>query len=155
MKTSCHRDAFPLWGESIGYQWISLKKGHDDVINGHFFRVTGPLWRESTGHLTNPSDAELYIFFDLRLNKHLSKNRHVGDLRRHRDHYNVIVMVTLDVLFVLRLNKLLHCYVATNNNEVLILRASVVYLTARWEWITLCTCLFPTYTIFSVLRASI
>ena len=32
------------------------------------------------------------VFFDLRLNKRLSKNCEAGDLRRHRAHYDVIVM---------------------------------------------------------------
>ena len=40
---------------------------------GNIFRVTGPLWGEFTGHrwipLTKASDAELWCFFDLRLNK--------------------------------------------------------------------------------------
>ena len=31
-------------------------------------------------------------FFDLRLNKQLCKNHEAGDLRRHRAHYDVIVM---------------------------------------------------------------
>ena len=31
-------------------------------------------------------------FFDLSLNKRLSNNRNAGDLRRHRAHYDVIVM---------------------------------------------------------------
>ena len=52
-------------------------KTHDDVINGNIFRVTGHLWWESTGHrwipLTKASDAELWFFFYLRLNKLLSK----------------------------------------------------------------------------------
>ena len=34
-------------------------------------------------------------FFDLRLNKQLSKNHEAGDLRRHRAHYDVIVMLTV------------------------------------------------------------
>ena len=38
---------------------------HDDA-NGNVFRVTGPLWGESTGHwcipLTNASDVELWCF---------------------------------------------------------------------------------------------
>ena len=38
------------------------------------------------------SDTELRCFFDLRLNKRLSKKREAGDLRRHRAHYDVIVM---------------------------------------------------------------
>ena len=46
--------------------------------NGNAFRVTGPLWEEFTGHqwipLTKVSDMGLfYVFFDLRLNKRLSK----------------------------------------------------------------------------------
>ena len=32
------------------------------------------------------------VFFDLRLNKRLSKNHESGDLRRYRVHYDVIVM---------------------------------------------------------------
>ena len=32
------------------------------------------------------------VYFDLRLNKRLSKNREAGDLRRYRAHYDVIVM---------------------------------------------------------------
>ena len=34
------------------------------------------------------------VFFDLRLDKRLSKNREAGDLRRHHAHYDVIVMET-------------------------------------------------------------
>ena len=45
--------------------------------DGIIFRVTGPLWGEYTGHpwipLTKASDAELRYFFDVRLNKRLSK----------------------------------------------------------------------------------
>ena len=52
-----------------------------------FFRVTGPLCGEFTGHrwipLTRPVARSFDIFFDLRLNQQLSK---------HRDHYDVIVM---------------------------------------------------------------
>ena len=47
------------------------------LSNGTIFHVTGPLWGESTGQrwipLTKASDAELWFFFDLRLNKQLSK----------------------------------------------------------------------------------
>ena len=32
------------------------------------------------------------VFFDLRLNKRLINNREAGDFRRHRAHYDVIVM---------------------------------------------------------------
>ena len=44
--------------------------------NGNILHLTGPLWWKSAGHrwipLTKTSDAELF-FFDLRLNKRLSK----------------------------------------------------------------------------------
>ena len=33
------------------------------------------------------------VFFDLRLDKRLSNNRDAGDLKRHRGHYDVIVMI--------------------------------------------------------------
>ena len=45
--------------------------------NGNIFRFTGPLCGEFTGHrwipITKASDAELWCFSDLRLNKRLSK----------------------------------------------------------------------------------
>ena len=45
--------------------------------NGNIFRVTSALWGESTGHgwisLTKASDAEFNIFYDMCLNKLLSK----------------------------------------------------------------------------------
>ena len=47
------------------------------IWNGNIFRVTGPLCGEFTGHRwiprTKPSDADVDAFFDLRLNKSLSK----------------------------------------------------------------------------------
>ena len=46
--------------------------------NGNIFRVTGPLCGEFTGYrwipLTKASDADRWYFFDLRLNKRLSKH---------------------------------------------------------------------------------
>ena len=44
---------------------------------------------------TKASDAGFGVFFDLRLNKRLSKQSWAGDLRRHRAHYDVIVMTTM------------------------------------------------------------
>ena len=45
--------------------------------NGNIFRVTGPLWGETTGHrwipLTKASDAELWCFLWSALGKRLSK----------------------------------------------------------------------------------
>ena len=39
-----------------------------------------------------PVTRSFDVFFDLRLNKRLSKNRDAGDLRRHRVYYDVTVM---------------------------------------------------------------
>ena len=66
--------------------------------NGNIFQVTGPLWREFTGHrwipLTKVSNAELWCFFDLCLNKRLSKHSwgwwFVTPSRRLWRHCNVI-----------------------------------------------------------------
>ena len=44
-----------------------------------------------------PVTRSFGVFFDLRLYKRLSKNREVGDLRRHRAHYDFIVMTNLRV----------------------------------------------------------
>ena len=66
--------------------------------NGNIFRVTGPLCGEFTGHrwipLTTDSDAELRCFFLICawINVWVN-NRKAGDLRRHRAHYNVTVML--------------------------------------------------------------
>ena len=39
-----------------------------------------------------PVTRSFGVFFDLRLNSRLSKHREAGDLRRHRTHYDVIVL---------------------------------------------------------------
>ena len=41
-----------------------------------------------------PATRSLDVFFDLRLNKRLGKLVGAGDLRRHRAHYDVTVMIT-------------------------------------------------------------
>ena len=48
--------------------FVAFVRGiHDDVIRWKYFRVTGPLWGESTGHqwipITKVNDAELWCFF--------------------------------------------------------------------------------------------
>ena len=61
--------------------------------NGNIFRVIEPLCGEFTGHrwipLTKASDAELWWFL---WSKDWVNNREAGDLRRHRVHYDVILM---------------------------------------------------------------
>ena len=53
------------------------KLTHDDVINGNIFRVTGPLCGGFTGPgefpSQRPATRSFDVFFDLRLNKRLSK----------------------------------------------------------------------------------
>ena len=66
--------------------------------NGNIFRVTGPLCGEFTGHrwipLTKASDVELWCFLwsGPWINGWVN-NPEAGDLRRHRAHYDVIVMI--------------------------------------------------------------
>ena len=65
--------------------------------NGNIFRVTGPLWGEFTGHRwirgRKACDAELWCFLWSApwINAWVI-TREAGDLRRHRAHYDVIVM---------------------------------------------------------------
>ena len=66
--------------------------------NGNFFRFTGPLCGEFTGHgwipLAKASDAERWYFLWSATEKNdWANNRNAGDLRRHRAHYDVIVMI--------------------------------------------------------------
>ena len=65
--------------------------------NGNIFRVTGPLFGEFTCHrwipLTKTSDAELWCFlWSASWRNGWVNVREAGDLRRHRAHYDVIVM---------------------------------------------------------------
>ena len=65
--------------------------------NGNIFRVTGPLCGEFTGpgefRAQRPVTRSFDVFFDLRLNNGWVNNGEAGDLRRHRAHYDVIVML--------------------------------------------------------------
>ena len=69
----------PLWGDCTGDRGSPLtKRGvHDDVINGNIFPVTGHLCGEFTGPGEFPAQRPVTwsfdVFFDLRLNKRLSK----------------------------------------------------------------------------------
>ena len=73
--------------------------------NGNIFRVTGPLWGESTSHrlisLTKGSEAELWCFLCV-WTSGWANNRDTDDFRRHRAHYDVIVrnviLITLTTL---------------------------------------------------------
>ena len=65
--------------------------------NGNMFRVTGPLCGEFTGDRwiprTKASDAELWCsLWSAHWINGWVNNREAGDLRRHRNHYDVNVM---------------------------------------------------------------
>ena len=66
--------------------------------NGNISRVTGPLWGEPSGHrwipLTKASVAGLWCFLWSAPDKQLSKQSRTNDLRRHRVHYDTIVMLS-------------------------------------------------------------
>ena len=74
--------------------------------NGNIFHVTGSLCGEFTGQRwiprTKASDTELWCFLDLRLNKPLSNIPETGDLRRHRAHCDVNVMVRAGFMNILQ-----------------------------------------------------
>ena len=63
--------------------------------NGTIFRVTGALCGEFTSHLWIPSQRPVTqsfdVFFDLCLNKPLSKQSWGWWLRRHRVHYDITI----------------------------------------------------------------
>ena len=65
--------------------------------NGNIFRVTVSLCEEFTGHrwilLTKAADAELWCFlWSAPWINDWVNNSEAGDLRRHRAHYDIIVM---------------------------------------------------------------
>ena len=78
---------------------------HVAPLNGNVFRVIGPLCGDFTGDRwithTKASDAELWCFlWSAPWIKGWVNNREAGDLRRHRAHYDVIVMVSNFVVTV-------------------------------------------------------
>ena len=96
---SLGEDDYPLSTHYL--QLATLGFAQTDVMmtssNGNVFRVIDPLWWESTGHRCGfpsqrPVARSFDILFDLHLNKRLSKQDAI-DLRRHRVHYGVTVMV--------------------------------------------------------------
>ena len=71
---------------------------------GNILRVTGHLRGEFTGHRwiprTKASDAEFWFFSLICawINGWVN-NREAGDLKRHRPHYDVIVMIEIFVIY--------------------------------------------------------
>ena len=72
MKTSSNGNIFAL---------LALCEGNPPVSNGFSSQ--------------RPVTWGFELFFDLHLNKRFANNQDPGDLRRHRDHYDVIVMSVL------------------------------------------------------------
>ena len=65
--------------------------------NGNIFRATGPLCREFTGPVISPHNGQwrgalIFSLICAWINDWIN-NREAADLRRHRGHYDVIVMV--------------------------------------------------------------
>ena len=97
-----------LWtnedSRDLGVRWISHSPSRNKACsmmtssNGNFFRDTGPLWGESTGHRWFPSQRPVTRSFDIPLiwasANGWANNRNSGDLRHHRDHKDVTVMET-------------------------------------------------------------
>ena len=82
--------------------WATLRIHIFIMTSSTFSAVTGPLWGEFAGHrripltkaLTRASDAELWCFLWSALETNgWVNNRDAGELRRHRTHYDVTVML--------------------------------------------------------------
>ena len=76
--------------------WAHPLSQHDDVIKWkHFPRYWPFVWgihRSPVNSTHRPVTHSFDVYIDLLLNKWLSKQSRAGDLRRHRAHYDVIVM---------------------------------------------------------------
>ena len=77
-----------------GNEWIMMTSS-----NGNIFRVTGPLCEEFTGRRWIPSQrlyrgALMFSFICAWINGWIN-SRDAVDLRRHRAHYDVILMIWL------------------------------------------------------------
>ena len=79
--------------------------------NWNIFRVTGPFGGEFAGHrwipLAKASDTELRCFFDLCLNG-WANHQDAADLRHHRAHYDVTVMINPQSTHKYARSKLIH-----------------------------------------------
>ena len=89
--------------------------------NGNIFRVTGPLCGEFTGPGEFPTQRPVTrsydVFFDLRLNKQLSKQSWGWWLRHHQAHYDVIVIISVELLQATRIKLHWLHFLPTEINE--------------------------------------
>ena len=76
------------------YDMDTLSPSMMTSSSGNIFRVTGPVWGESSVHrwipLTKASDAELLYFL---WSAPDTAEQAIGDLRRHNAHYDAAVML--------------------------------------------------------------
>ena len=66
--------------------------------NGNIFRVTGPLWGDTTGHKGQWRGVLVFSLYRAWING-WADNPDTSDLSRHRAHYGVTVMITENFLF--------------------------------------------------------
>ena len=89
--------------------WVIEKiRYHDDVIKWKHFPRNWPFVREFTGPgefpTQRPVTRSFDVFFDLRLNKRLSKQPWGWVNNRHRGHYDVNVMIYDNLWIILFLS---------------------------------------------------
>ena len=111
--------------------------------DGNIFRVTGPLWRKSTGHrwirLTRASEAQLWCFLWSTWMDGWANNRDTGDFSRHRAHYGFTIMQVRWCL----VQCIFHCYVHCGPYQVPSFKWELTYWSSSVEEIVmLFSCLY-------------
>ena len=88
-----------LWWMYLKYRRLLCvanwyQSNHMMSSDGNIFRVTGFLWGESTGGYPHKDQWRRVLMFSLiyAWTNSWANNRDAGDLKRHRDHYDVTVM---------------------------------------------------------------
>ena len=104
------------------FQWWHF---HDDVIKWKNFPRYWPFKGHRWTPLTKTSDAGLWCLICVWMNGSVN-NREAGDLRRHRAHYDVTVMTTID----------LDRYEAFQRNAIVWIAglAHKNTITLQWQW---------------------
>ena len=94
-----------FWGTSCCHK-LTIAPSKSKVVmmtswNGNIFRASGTLSREFTGDrwipLTKSSDADLTVFSSICARTNGVNNGYASDLRHHRTHYDVTVMVMIAI----------------------------------------------------------
>ena len=83
-------------GLYMHHSWVRIRNSFHVMMtlsNGNIFRVTGPLCGVNSPHKGQWRGALMVSLICARINDWVN-NREAGDLRRHRGHYEVRVMVT-------------------------------------------------------------